>query len=94
MDSMEYINSAYSAVEKSSLSQDIKDKLVNRIKLDSIMPRYIMLAKFNLRMKAEEYKELLDSFEKDVELLDITNNHETYGGRSIDDFITSCRGNL
>lgn len=93
-DAMEYIDKAYEAVEKSSLSQEIKDKLVKRIKLDSIMPRYIMLAKFASSMNSQEYKELLDQFAIDVEMLEVTNNHETYGGRSIDDFIQSCRGKI
>ena len=93
-DSMEYINKAFEAVEKSNLSSSEKEKLVKRIKLDSIMPRYLLLEKFADNMTKSEYKALLDEFISDVALLGVTNHHETYGGRSIDDFIESCKGKL
>ena len=92
-DAMEYINKALEAVEESSLSQETKDKLVKRIKLDSIMPRYIMLDKFKNQMLPKDYAKLVEDFAIDVELFGVTCWNETYGTKSIDSFIESCRAN-
>ena len=93
-DAMQHINDALKAVEQSSLSDEMKETLVKRIELDSIMPRYIMLSKFAGDFIPSEYRALLEKFEYDVDMLGITCMNETYGTRSIDDFIESCWGKL
>lgn len=93
-DSMKNINDAINAVKQSSLSNEMKETLIKRIELDSIMPRYIMLSKFADDFVSSDYRVLLEKFEYDVDMLGITCMNETYGSRSIDDFIKSCWGKI
>ena len=91
---MGYINKALNEINSSSLSQDMKNTLISRVSLDSIMPRYIILSLYRGYMTSSDYGKMVDEFEADCAELNVKNYCETYGGENISSMILDFRGKI
>ena len=65
------LNDAVVAIENSSYDEYTKIKLTNRVKLESITMRYLLLYRFADYLADSVYVEVLDSYIEDCKMLEV-----------------------